>query len=115
LPETTPNGILKPYVVSKTSSVVSKTAQKSGYTSVTNQPKVNFVAGDVLATAAADHPERRGDGSSRWQPGNSPATAAQTTSVQTIQVPITANIFGNYPLRVLMLNLRWCRSTVRRR
>ena len=44
--------------------------------SITNQPKVNFAAGDFLATAG-----------------------------QTIQIPITANIFGNYPLRVLMLNL----------
>jgi hypothetical protein len=51
-------------------------AQQAGNTSVTNQPKVNFVAGDFQATAG-----------------------------QPIQVPITANIFGNYPVRVLMLNL----------
>jgi hypothetical protein len=51
-------------------------AQQAGNTSVTNQPKVNFVAGDI-----------------------------QTNAGSTIQIPITANIFGNYPLRVLMLNL----------
>ena len=73
--ETTPN-VFKPQLVSKSSSVVSKMAQKAGNTSVTNQPKVNFVAGDF-----------------------------QTTAGQTIQIPITANIFGNYPLRLLMLNL----------
>jgi hypothetical protein len=44
--------------------------------SITNQPKVNFASTDFLAT-----------------PG------------QTLQVPITANIFGSYPLRLLMLNL----------
>ena len=44
--------------------------------SITNQPKVNFTAGDFQANAGS-----------------------------TIQIPITANIFGNYPLRVLMLNL----------
>ena len=37
---------------------------------------VNFAAADFLATAG-----------------------------QTIQIPITAKLFGNYPLRVLMLNL----------
>ncbi|HTY86693.1 MAG TPA: NHL repeat-containing protein [Candidatus Acidoferrum sp.] len=45
-------------------------------TSLTNQPKVVFVAGDFQATAG-----------------------------QTVQIPITASIFGNYPLRLLMLNL----------
>ena len=44
--------------------------------SITNQPKVNFASTDFLVTAG-----------------------------QTIQVPITANIFGNYPLCLLMLNL----------
>jgi hypothetical protein len=44
--------------------------------SITNQPQVNFAAGDC-----------------------------QTNAGSTIQIPITANIFGNYPLRVLMLNL----------
>ncbi|MGA3268343.1 MAG: hypothetical protein ABSE16_16150 [Verrucomicrobiota bacterium] len=39
-------------------------------------PQVNFAAGDAVAAAG-----------------------------QTVQIPITANIFGNYPLRVLMLNL----------
>ena len=42
----------------------------------TNQPKVDFAAGDFQATAGS-----------------------------TIQIPITASIFGDYPLRVLMLNL----------
>jgi hypothetical protein len=73
--EIVPN-VFNPSVVSKASSVVSKTTQSAGNTSVTNQPKVNFVAGDFLAIAG-----------------------------KTIQVPITASIFGNYPLRVLMLNL----------
>jgi hypothetical protein len=62
--------------VSKSSSGVSKIAQQAGNTSVTNQPKVNFTAGDC-----------------------------QTNAGSTIQIPITANIFGNYPLRVLMINL----------
>jgi hypothetical protein len=44
--------------------------------SITNQPRVIFTAGDY-----------------------------QTTAGSTIYIPITANIFGNYPLRLLMLNL----------
>jgi len=44
--------------------------------SVTNEPLVVFTAGDC-----------------------------QTNAGSTIQIPITANILGNYPLRVLMLNL----------
>ena len=44
--------------------------------SITNQPKVIFIAGDC-----------------------------QTNAGSTIQIPITASIFGKYPLRVLMLNL----------
>jgi hypothetical protein len=43
---------------------------------LTNPPSVNFAATDFTASAG-----------------------------QTLQVPITANIFGDYPLRVLMLNL----------
>ena len=43
---------------------------------LTNPPSVNFAAGDALASAG-----------------------------QTLQIPITASVFGNYPLRVLMLNL----------
>jgi hypothetical protein len=73
--EIIPN-VFNPNVVSKASSVVSKIVPKAASISVTNRPKVNFVAGDFLAKAG-----------------------------QTLQVPITANIFGNYPLRVLMLNL----------
>jgi hypothetical protein len=48
----------------------------NSYVSITNQPKVIFTAGDC-----------------------------QTNAGSTIQIPITASIFGNYPLRVLMLNL----------
>jgi hypothetical protein len=77
--DTIPN-VFNPSVASKTSSVVSKTAQPAisgaSSTSLTNQPQVNFVAGDI-----------------------------QTNAGSTIHIPITANIFGNYPLRVLMLNL----------
>ncbi len=43
---------------------------------LTNPPSVNFAATDFITSAG-----------------------------QTVQVPITANIFGSYPLRVLMLNL----------
>jgi hypothetical protein len=62
--------------VSKSSSGVSKIAQQAGNTSVTNQPKVNFASTDIVASAG-----------------------------QVLQIPITARVFGNYPLRVLMLNL----------
>jgi len=48
----------------------------SSYVSITNQPKVIFTAGDC-----------------------------QTNAGSTIRIPITANIFGNYPLCLLMLNL----------
>lgn len=47
-----------------------------GSNSITNQPKVNFTAGDVQGSAG-----------------------------QVVQIPITAQVFGSYPLRVLMLNL----------
>ncbi|MGA2279742.1 MAG: chitobiase/beta-hexosaminidase C-terminal domain-containing protein [Verrucomicrobiota bacterium] len=53
------------------------TNNSSSYISITNHPKVIFTAGDC-----------------------------QTNAGSTIQIPITANIFGNYPLRLLMLNLR---------
>jgi hypothetical protein len=43
---------------------------------LTNPPSVNFAAADITASAG-----------------------------QTLQIPITARIFGDYPLRVLMLNL----------
>ena len=45
--------------------------------SATNSPSVNFAAADFIASAG-----------------------------ETLQVPITATIFGDYPLRVLMLSLR---------
>jgi hypothetical protein len=73
--ETTPN-VFNSGAASKASRNVRTTATKPGNISVTNQPKVIFTAGDFLAKAG-----------------------------QTLQAPITANIFGNYPLRLLMLNL----------
>jgi sugar lactone lactonase YvrE len=76
--ETTPN-IYNPNFAAKSSSV-SKSLKManlgSSTVSITNQPKVIFTAGDC-----------------------------QTNAGKTIQIPITASIFGNYPLRVLMLNL----------
>ena len=44
--------------------------------SITNTPKVNFTAGDIQATAG-----------------------------QTVHIPVTAAVFGTYPLRVAMLNI----------
>jgi hypothetical protein len=44
--------------------------------SATTSPQVNFTAGNIIGSAG-----------------------------QTVQIPINATIFGNYPLRVLMLNL----------
>ncbi|MGA2179520.1 MAG: hypothetical protein ABSH15_08070 [Verrucomicrobiota bacterium] len=79
--ETTTNLFISGATVSQSSSAVSKIARPampsaSSTSSPTNQPKVIFIAGDY-----------------------------QTTAGSTIQIPITASIFGNYPLRVLMLNL----------
>ncbi|MGB7746448.1 MAG: FN3 associated domain-containing protein [Verrucomicrobiia bacterium] len=83
--ETTPNLFTSGVAMaskSKSSPVVSKmvqsasSSQQTGNTSITNQPKVIFTAGDC-----------------------------QTNAGSTIQIPITATIFGSYPLRVLMLNL----------
>jgi hypothetical protein len=79
-----PNSAIVSSVVSKLASGVSSKDQQSGNSatnqagniSITNQPKVNFTAGDC-----------------------------QTNAGSTIQIPITANIFGSHPLRVLMLNL----------
>ena len=73
--EITPN-VFNPSAVSQSSTAVSGIAQPAISSSITNQPKMNFVAGDFQATAG-----------------------------QTVQIPITASIFGNYPLRLLMLNL----------
>jgi hypothetical protein len=70
----TPN-VFNPSVASKSSSLIVSKFQPA-VISITNQPKVNFTAGDFQGS-----------------PG------------QTVQIPITAKIFGNYPLRVLMLNL----------
>jgi hypothetical protein len=73
--EITPN-IFNPKAVAQKSLLVSKIAQQTAAnTSVTNQPRINFAAGDI-----------------------------QTAAGSTVQIPITARIFGNYPLRLLMLN-----------
>ena len=73
--ETTPN-VLSHSVVSKSSPAVGKTLHPAVVSSVTNQPRVNFACADLTASAG-----------------------------QIVQIPITAKIFGDYPLRVLMLNL----------
>jgi hypothetical protein len=77
--ETTSN-VFNPNVVEQPLSSSSKLQPAiSAGTSVTNQPQVNFsVSGTNIFQAS---------------PG------------QTLPIPITAAIFGNYPLRVLMLNL----------
>ena len=72
----TVSNVFNPSVVSKSSSLTGKMAQLTGNNSVTNQPKVIFTAGDCKTNAGS-----------------------------TIQIPITASILGNYPLRTLMLNL----------
>jgi hypothetical protein len=75
----TTSNVYNESVVSKSSSPVVPQFQPAVNPvsdSVTNQPKVNFIAGDFQPVAG-----------------------------QVIQVPITAQIFGSYPLRVLMLNL----------
>ena len=50
--------------------------QSKAQSSATTPPQVNFAAGDIIGSAG-----------------------------QTLQIPINATIFGNYPLRLLMLNL----------
>ena len=72
----TTSNFFNPNVVSMSSLVVSKMARPAISFSATNQPKVDFAGGDCIASAG-----------------------------QTVSIPITANIFGDYPLRVLMLNL----------
>jgi hypothetical protein len=69
--------VFNPNVVFKSSLVVGKTVQPAIVFSVTNQPRVSFACGDITNTS----------------PG------------QIVSIPITASVFGNYPLRVLMLNL----------
>ena len=54
----------------------SLSVQSAGQNSAITPPQVNFTAGDIIGSAG-----------------------------QTVQIPINATIFGNYPLRVLMLNL----------
>jgi hypothetical protein len=76
--EIAPN-VFNPIAVSQSLGVAKSLAaanSSSSSVSITNQPKVVFTAGDC-----------------------------QTNAGSTIQIPITANIFGPYPLRLLMLNL----------
>jgi hypothetical protein len=76
--EIVPN-VFNPSAVSKAlvaSKSLNAADSSSSYVSITNQPRVVFTAGDC-----------------------------QTNAGSTIQIPITANIFGNYPLRMLLLNL----------
>ncbi len=68
--------VFKPKVQSQTPAITSKIQTDTPSISVTNQPKVNFTAGDIQGSAG-----------------------------QVVQIPITATILGSYPLRVLMLNL----------
>jgi sugar lactone lactonase YvrE len=73
------NGVLAAEAVAQTNlQAQAKTLLQSklSLSFLTNPPSVNFAAADFIAS-----------------PG------------QTLQVPLTANIFGDYPLRVLMLNL----------
>jgi hypothetical protein len=74
----TTGNVFKPNVASKVSFAASKAIAlaSSPIISVTNQPRVSFVAGDIQGVAG-----------------------------QVVQIPITANILGNFPLRLLMLNL----------
>jgi sugar lactone lactonase YvrE len=64
------------HAATKTLSSSGDTLQTKVAQSSTVAPQVNFTAGDILGSAG-----------------------------QTVQIPINATIFGNYPLRVLMLNL----------
>jgi hypothetical protein len=74
--ETTSN-VFNPSLVLNGPPVVNKSkGQTANVSSVANQPKVNFSASDFVASAG-----------------------------QVVNIPITAQIFGSYPLRVLMLNL----------
>jgi hypothetical protein len=70
-----------PNVAANVASQISSTSkslsvQSAAQNSATTLPQVNFTAGDIVGSAG-----------------------------QTVQIPINATIFGNYPLRVLMLNL----------
>jgi hypothetical protein len=70
---------ITPSVVTKSSSggkVVSATSNPSGPISITNTPTVNFTTEDYLATAG-----------------------------QTLNIPINATVFGQFPLRVAMINV----------
>ena len=67
--------VFNPSVLKK-SLTVSKAVVSPTSTSITNQPKVNFFGADF-----------------------------QTSAGHIVHIPITAQVFGNYPLRVLMLNL----------
>jgi sugar lactone lactonase YvrE len=68
--------IYNPKAAAKSRSVI-KMAAAARYVNAANQPKVVFTAGDVQASAGS-----------------------------MVSIPITASVFGNYPLRLLLLNLR---------
>jgi fibronectin type 3 domain-containing protein/sugar lactone lactonase YvrE len=63
-------------IVSQQSLAKSQTLPAVGPVSITNTPSVNFATTDYLATAG-----------------------------QVLQIPVTAKVFGTYPLRVAMLNI----------
>jgi hypothetical protein len=63
-------------IVSQQSLAKSQTLPAVGPVSITNTPAVNFATTDYLATAG-----------------------------QVLQIPVTAKVFGTYPLRVAMLNI----------
>ncbi|MGD0253457.1 MAG: hypothetical protein ABSC01_12250, partial [Verrucomicrobiota bacterium] len=65
-----------PNVAPQLKTASSSQSKSQSNASSTNSPQVNFAATDFIASAG-----------------------------QTVQIPVTANVFGNYPLRVLMLNL----------
>jgi hypothetical protein len=67
--------VFTPNAVVKSTTVLKKTTAAVSV-NVTNLPKVVFAAGDI-----------------------------QTNAGSTLSIPITASVFGNYPLRVLMLSL----------
>jgi len=68
--------VFKPNLVAKASLISSKIQAAIVSVSSTNQPKVEFSAGDIQGSAG-----------------------------QVIQIPINATILGGYPLRLLLLNL----------
>lgn len=70
------NGILAAEPIAQPKDAGTTPKLKASTAFLTNQPSVNFAAGDALTSAGA-----------------------------TVSIPITARIFGDYPLRILMLSL----------